>query len=167
VHAGLLEANRFQADALVNPTCAFSCKGWSIMNKPLIAVAAACFALMLAMPAHAEIRAKTAGLNSADTAAQTSEISSQRRYHRRYYGPRRAYWGPRRAYWGPRRAYWGPRRAYWGPPAYWGPRRVWWGPRYAWRPRPVYFAPAPVYWGPRAYWGGPVISVGFGPRWWW
>lgn len=136
------------------------------MNKPLIAVAAACVAVLLAMPAHAETRSKPAGLNPANTAAQTSEVSSQRRYHRRYYGPRRAYWGPRR-YYGPRRAYWGPRRVYWGP------RRVWWGPRYVWRPRPVYFAPAPVYWGPRpywgprAYWGGPVISVGFGPRWWW
>ena len=79
------------------------------MNKPLLALAAACFAAILAMPAHADVRAKPAGLDKANSAAQTTEFSSQRRYHRRYYGPRRAHWGPRR-YWGPRRAYWGPRR---------------------------------------------------------
>lgn len=136
-----------------------------LLARPLLALAAACFAMVLAMPAHAGPKAEPAGVNGAE-AAQTSEMSSQRRYHRRYYGPRRAYWGPRR-YWAPRRAYWGPRYRYWGP------RRAYWGPRYYWRPRPVYWGPRPVYWGPRywgprrVYWGGPVISVGFGPRWWW
>jgi hypothetical protein len=134
--------------------------------KLSVALSAACFALMLAMPVQAESRTKSIGIDRGDV-AQADEFSSQRRYYRGYYGPRRAYWGPRR-YWGPRWG-WGPRR-YWGPRyAYWGPRRAWWGPRYYWRPRPVFWAPAPAYWGPRPYWGwgGPVISVGFGPRWWW
>ncbi len=124
------------------------------MHKLLLALAATSFAVMLVMPVQAETRMKPAGLINTGT-VQTTEVSSQRRYHRRYYGPRRVYWGPRRVYWGPRRVYWGPRRAYWAP------RRAYWGPRYAWRPRPV-------YWGPRYYWRPrPVISVGFGfgPRW--
>ena len=86
------------------------------MKKPLVALAAASFAVMLAMPVQAESRAKPAGINSGDI-AQSSEVSSQRRYYRRYYGPRRAYWGPRR---------------YWGPRYYWRPRPVFWGPRYYW-----------------------------------
>jgi hypothetical protein len=116
------------------------------LSKVSLALAAAWCAVMLAMPVQAETRTRSSGIAADNGVAQASEVSSQRRYHRRYYGPRRAYWGPRRAYWGPRYAYWGPRRA-------------WWGPRYYWRPRPV-------FWGPRYYWGGPVISVGFGPRWW-
>lgn len=152
------------------------------MNKLLLALAAACFAVMLAMPVHAQTRVKPAGLDSGNDGARATDVSSQRRYHRRHYAPRRAHWGPRRAYWGPRRhwgpryrhwaprrAYWGPRRAWWGPRPYWGPRPVYWGPRYYWRPRPVFWGPA--FWAPRyRYWGGgPAISIGFGfgPRWGW
>jgi len=129
------------------------------MRRHMLILAAGCVALMLALPAQAETR-KPAGIAANGGTAQNSDVSSQRRYYRRYYGPRRVY-VVRRAYWGPRYRYWGPRYAYWGP------RPVWWGPRYYWRPRPVFWAPAPVYWGPRYYWGGPVVTVGFGPRWWW
>jgi hypothetical protein len=129
------------------------------MNKLLLVLAAACFAVVLAMPVQAEPKAKSGGVNTGSGVEQTTDLSSRRHWRGRHWGYRRAYWGPRR-YWGPRYRYWGPRRAYWGPRYAWGPRRVWWGPRYYWRPRPV-------FWGPRYYWGGPVITVGFGPRWWW
>ncbi|MFZ5691288.1 MAG: hypothetical protein ACOY5F_08525 [Pseudomonadota bacterium] len=136
------------------------------MKRQVLILAAGCVALMLAMPAQAETR-KPAGIAANGGTAQNIDVSSQRRHYRRYHGPRRVY-VVRRAYWGPRRVYWGPRYRYWGPRyAYWRPRPVWWGPRYYWRPRPVYWAPAPVYFGPRYYWGGPVVTVGFGPRWWW
>jgi hypothetical protein len=125
------------------------------MNKLLLALVAACFAVMLAMPVSTEAKARQAGLNAGAGVELATEFSSRRHWRGRYWRGR--HWGYRRAYWGPRRMYWGPRYRYWGP-RYWGPRRVWWGPRYRywgpryyWRPRPVFFGPR-VYWGPRRYW---------------
>ncbi|MGD9921384.1 MAG: hypothetical protein AB7V13_08040 [Pseudorhodoplanes sp.] len=124
------------------------------MNKPILALAAACFAVMLAMPVQADAKSRPGGSNAGERVDQTTEISSRRRWRHRHWGYRRAYWGPRYRYWGPRYRYWGPRRVWWGP------RRAYWGPRY-YAPRRVYWAP-PYYWRPR-----PVIGIGFGPRWWW
>ncbi|MFN3347831.1 hypothetical protein [Pseudorhodoplanes sp.] len=141
------------------------------MNKLLPVLAAGCLAVALSTPVQAETRTKLPGITGGQ--AQALELSAQRRhYHRRHYGPRRVYHGPRRvyrrAYWGPRRVYWAPRRAYWGPRyGYWRPAPVWWGPApVVWAPRPVVFGPRPVVWG-GPYWGGPVVTVGFGPRWGW
>jgi hypothetical protein len=133
------------------------------MNKLLLALAAACFAVMLAMPVQAEAKSRPGGVHAGKGVVQSTEISSRRRWRHRHWGYRRVYWGPRYRYWGPRYRYWGPRR-YWRARYYWGPRY-----RY-WRPRVAYWGPRYRYWGPRYYWRPrPVISVGFGfgPRWWW
>jgi hypothetical protein len=81
------------------------------MNKLLLALAAACFAVVLAMPVHAETRAQTAGLDAGNGVAPLTDVSSRRHWRGRHWHGGRHWRGGR--HWGYRRAYWGPRRYWW------------------------------------------------------
>jgi hypothetical protein len=94
------------------------------MKAMVVTLAAAGIAMAFAMPAKAD---RAAGLNGVSNTAKVehTDISAQRRYYRRYYGPRYRpyrYWGPRYGYYRPYRYY----RPYFGPGVSFG---FWGGPR--------------------------------------
>ena len=103
------------------------------MTKILGCIAAVALMGAAALPLPANAAGKKAGITSDQAAGQVTDMSSQRRWHRRYHA--RRYWAPRR-YYGPRYGYYGYPHAY-GYPAY--------GYGYGYRP----------------YYGG--IGVGIGP----
>jgi hypothetical protein len=60
------------------------------MNKLLLALLAACFAVMLAMPVSTEAKARPAGLNAGAGVESPSEFSARRHWRGRHWGYRRA-----------------------------------------------------------------------------
>ena len=95
------------------------------MSKYLMGIAAAALLGLAAMPITATAAERQAGVTIKSDAAQSTDISAQRRHwrHRHYgyrYGPRR-YYGPRYGYYRPYRPYY-----YGGPYAH--------GYPYAYRP---------------------------------
>lgn len=137
------------------------------MTRFLAGCAALALVSVMSLPGSARAAEPSAdGARSVGIAS--TDISSQRRYHRRYvhrhwgprYGWRHRWHGPRygwRHRWhGPRYGYWGPRRHYgWGRPWY-RHRYAYWGPRYRWG--------YPYgYYGSRYYYGGPAFGFRLGP----
>ncbi len=82
------------------------------MKAMVVTLAAAGLAAAFAMPAKADGTARANGVNNAAQVEHT-DVSAQRRYYRRHYGPRyRPYaYGPRYGYYAPYRYY----RPYYGP----------------------------------------------------
>ncbi|TMJ01937.1 MAG: hypothetical protein E6G97_13955 [Alphaproteobacteria bacterium] len=89
------------------------------MSKILAGIAGLTLMATAALPLQASAAEQKPGV--ANERAQSTELSSQRRYYRhRYYG--RRYWGPRyyaRPYWGP--SYYGYGSPYYGYPGYYRP----------------------------------------------
>ena len=113
-------------------------------------IAAFALTAMLALPGSANAAERRAdGIRAKDATAMTDV--SARGYYQTYVGN----WGGYRGHWGPRRA--------WGYRAFW--RRYAWSHPY-WRPWYAGNYDAPYYAGPY-YQPYPVVSFGFGPRWWW
>jgi hypothetical protein len=109
------------------------------MSKILTSLAVFALLTMLALPTANAAERRADGVRPTDATAPT-ELSSRRRYHRRYVVVRRA-WRPRYSYY----------------PYY----RPYYRPYYAGYPYASYGYP---YYRP-----GPVVSFGFGfgPRWGW
>ena len=106
------------------------------MTKILGCIAAVALMGAAALPLPANAAGKKSGITSDQAAGQVTDMSSQRRYHRRHYV--RRHWAPRR-YYGPRYGYYGPRYGYYGYPHAYG------YPYYS------YYRP------------GPFVSFGVGP----
>ncbi len=92
------------------------------MKAMVATLAAAGCAAIFAMPASAADRTQTTNGASNQAQVEHTDVSAQRRYHRRYYAPRARYYGPRYGYYRPYRYY----RPYYGPGVGFG---FWGGPR--------------------------------------
>ncbi|MEJ0074314.1 MAG: hypothetical protein WDO17_02510 [Alphaproteobacteria bacterium] len=112
------------------------------MTKILTGIAALMIVGATALPVPAS------AVEQGVTKAQSTDLSSQRRWHRPYYG---RHWGYR--HWGPRYGYrhWGPR--------YYGYRH--WGPRYRYGYYPHRYRHYGYYGYP--YYRRPGLAFGVGP----